>query len=85
MLRALCNRYWNHASTIGMVNCAFDYSRPVEYRAKVLKHWILHKPTSYNVELDAWALRKETAVETVSHTTYDHIKDGDRVAVYVKK
>lgn len=73
------------ASTIGMVNCSFDYSRPVEYRAKVLKHWILHKPTSYNVELDAWALRKETAVETVSHATYDQIKDGDWVTVYVKK
>ena len=73
------------AST-GMVNCAFDWSRPTQYKARVLDRSITTgKSTTYYLKLSAWGPRKESEDESVPKSVYYSVKKGDWVTVYVKK
>jgi len=70
----------------GMVNCAFDWSRPTQYKARVLDQSITTgKSTTYYLKLGAWGPRKESEDESVPRSVYYSVKKGDWVIVYVKK
>jgi hypothetical protein len=70
----------------GMVNCAFDWSRPTQYKARVLARSITTgKSTTYNLKLSAFGPRKEPEDESVPKSVYYSIKTGDNVTVYVKE
>jgi hypothetical protein len=70
----------------GMVNCAFDWSRPTQYKAKVLERSITTgKSTTYYLKLGAWGPRKESEDESVPKSVYYSVKKGDLVTVYLKR
>jgi hypothetical protein len=74
------------ASGIGMVNCAFDGSKPTEYKTRVLDHYITTgSSTTYYLKLDAWGPKRESEDKNVPKPVYDHVKNGDWATVYVKK
>lgn len=71
---------------IVIVNCAFDGSKPTEYKTRVLDQSITSgKSTTYYLKLDTWGARKESEDESVPKSVYYSIKKGDWVTVYVKK
>ena len=71
---------------IVIVNCAFDWSKPTEYKTRVLDQSITTgKSTTYYLKLDAWGPRKESEDESVPRSVYNQVKKGDMVTVYVKK
>lgn len=74
------------ASTIGMVNCAFDGSKPTEYKTRVLDHYITTgRSTTYYLKLAAWGPKKESEDKDVPKPVYNQVKNGDWATVYVKK
>lgn len=71
---------------IVIVNCAFDASKPTEYKTKVLDQSITTgRSTTYYLKLDTWGARKESEDESVPKSVYYSVKKGDLVTVYVKK
>lgn len=74
------------SSGIVIVNCAFDASKPIEYKTRVLDQSITTgKSTTYYLKLDAWGPRKESEDESVPKSVYYSVKKGDLVTVYVEK
>ncbi|MDO3627449.1 hypothetical protein [Mucilaginibacter sp. BT774] len=73
-------------SAVGMINCAFDGSRPTEYKTRVLDHYITTgRSTTYYLKLDAWGPKKESEDESVPKSVYNQMKKGDWATVYLKK
>jgi hypothetical protein len=71
---------------VGMINCAFDESKPTEYKTRVLDHYITTgSSTTYYLKLDAWGPKKESEDESVPKSVYTQMKKGDWVTVYLKK
>lgn len=71
---------------IGMINCAFDGSKPTEYKTRVLDHYITTgRSTTYYLKIDAWGPKKESEDESVPKSVYNQVKKGDWATVYLKK
>lgn len=67
------------------INCTFDKSTPVIYKAKVLDHRIESgKHTSYLLTLSEWGPMHQQKEEDVGRNLYNNISVGDTIKIYFR-
>jgi len=70
---------------ITSINCTFDKSAPVIYKAKVLDHRIESgKHTSYLLTLSEWGPMHQQKEEDVGRHLYSSVSIGDTVKIYFR-